>query len=322
MAKRLLEKYHLEPPINVKKLVRYYANVKFTGIPFDVDGVSLNLKVSGKTPHIIVNTIMPTRRQRFTLAHELGHVIIPWHIGSIIDKIDHGFHLHRPHNNYRLMEMEANRFAAELLMPSAWINSLLQGNFIPIDVHRTIVYQAEVSPVAASIKLIGDLPSGYIFCALGEDGEVQFSGRSPGTIANAPPWESVIDPDNLYPYCEAVYRKPIMKQDFIWWKISRELNIPSQDDPRNWRELLDDILDDMSMVAEDKNNFRQSVNGVVASANSMAKRSDGYSEKSIYSAAIQRFHSNEKYGLLITHNDFPTFLQKRAYEMFQRNQSD
>ncbi len=76
------------------------------------------------------------------------------------------------------------------------------------------------------------------------------------------------------------------------------------------------------MVAEDKNNFRQSVNGVVASANSMAKRSDGYSEKSIYSAAIQRFHSNEKYGLLITHNDFPTFLQKRAYEMFQRNQSD
>jgi Zn-dependent peptidase ImmA (M78 family) len=53
---------------------------------------------------ILINAIMPTDRERFTLAHELGHII-----------------MHRlPTEN---MEEEANRFAGEFLMPSQEIAS-------------------------------------------------------------------------------------------------------------------------------------------------------------------------------------------------------
>ena len=73
LAKRLVERYKLRPPVDVETLARDYAEVEFDNIPFDVDGVCLDLKVSGKKPHIIVNTAATDTRRRFTLAHELGH---------------------------------------------------------------------------------------------------------------------------------------------------------------------------------------------------------------------------------------------------------
>jgi Zn-dependent peptidase ImmA (M78 family) len=50
-------------------------------------------------PVILLNRNRPSCRQRFSLAHELGHVVL------------HAYHSEG-------MEVEANRFAAELLMPA------------------------------------------------------------------------------------------------------------------------------------------------------------------------------------------------------------
>jgi Zn-dependent peptidase ImmA (M78 family)/transcriptional regulator with XRE-family HTH domain len=61
-----------------------------------VDGVSVN--ISGMPPVIFLNSISPADRTRFSLAHELGHVV-----------------MHRQAS--QTMEAEANAFASELLMP-------------------------------------------------------------------------------------------------------------------------------------------------------------------------------------------------------------
>jgi Zn-dependent peptidase ImmA (M78 family) len=72
-----------------------------------IDGLST---ISEKGAHIIyLNSRMPNDRQRFSLAHELGHILMHFDIPS-------------SQNN---VEDEANRFASELLMPkSEIINSI------------------------------------------------------------------------------------------------------------------------------------------------------------------------------------------------------
>ena len=78
------------------------------------------------TVMIGVNSLHHLHRQRFTIAHECGHFVL--HKGKRVH-IDHAFRVNcrgatrvNPRNNLssRAMdpeEIEANRFAAELLMP-------------------------------------------------------------------------------------------------------------------------------------------------------------------------------------------------------------
>ena len=65
----------------------------------DVDVDGLTIRPIGLRPIILLNRNRPACRQRFSLAHELGHVVL------------HSYHSES-------MEVEANRFAAELLMPA------------------------------------------------------------------------------------------------------------------------------------------------------------------------------------------------------------
>lgn len=74
-----------------------------------IDGVSF-ITPEG-TPVILVNNDRPNSRKNFTIAHELGHIIM--HFKSFID------------SEFRDVEDEANRFAAELLMPAKEIKGSL-----------------------------------------------------------------------------------------------------------------------------------------------------------------------------------------------------
>lgn len=66
---------------------------------------------------IFLNTRMPNDRTRFSLAHELGHLIM---------------HLHFVPSNPECIEDEANEFASEFLMPAKEIMSSLKTINLPI----------------------------------------------------------------------------------------------------------------------------------------------------------------------------------------------
>lgn len=67
---------------------------------------------------IYVNTKEPSQRQRFTIAHELGHALLHNETLSRDNyKNDWG--------TYQIKEMEANRFAAELLMPRGAVKAVV-----------------------------------------------------------------------------------------------------------------------------------------------------------------------------------------------------
>lgn len=75
------------------------------------DGVSFITETG--TPVIVINKTFPSDRKRFTLAHELGHIVM-----HILNEA--------PISEYRDREDEANRFAAEFLMPASAISGSLR----------------------------------------------------------------------------------------------------------------------------------------------------------------------------------------------------
>jgi Zn-dependent peptidase ImmA (M78 family) len=76
---------------------------------------------------ILVNDRSNPQRRRFTVGHELGHFLNPWHLS----KTSEGFRCTtgdmraskaKPGDRAAQMEVEANRFAAELLFPKPWFD--------------------------------------------------------------------------------------------------------------------------------------------------------------------------------------------------------
>ena len=96
-----------------------------------VDGISGMLEKTASTFLITINAPDPLTRKRFTLAHELGHYMLHRHLvgdGLDDDKAYRSTNLGKYHNTLigPAEETEANKFAANLLMPRHLINSELK----------------------------------------------------------------------------------------------------------------------------------------------------------------------------------------------------
>lgn len=236
LAKRLITRNKLSPPIDVFRLAERYATVEVFDLPFDIDGVSLNLKVPGKTPHILLNSFFGNpQRLRFTLAHELGHVLIPWHIGTIIDADASEFFDNGVAGDYAdpaVLDAEANRFASELLMPSEWLSTVLDPDNDPEQLISEVSAKADVSYQAAIIKIIQSLPPVFVYAQVGDLGEVLSSARSPGTLVSPPAWGTTIDPESVYTFYSERYQFTLGGREYIWWRFAPEIPEIKADDPR------------------------------------------------------------------------------------------
>jgi Zn-dependent peptidase ImmA (M78 family) len=139
-AERLLGEKNLSGqfPIPLEALAKSigYDTVFFNG----ADPESERLKdVSGAVDHekkrIYINRAEPLVRQRFTLAHEIGHAYLHANDGDVIDfrrDMD---------GEVDAKEVDANRFAADLLMPKlafAKIYFVLYGNVRDIARYFTV----------------------------------------------------------------------------------------------------------------------------------------------------------------------------------------
>lgn len=97
----------------------------------DLSGFLLREKGSNKII-IGVNATHPKTRQRFTISHEIGHLLLHAEESFHIDRSSEGFERRRPvrdkfernkdsSTGSNKIEREANLFAADLLMPTAFI---------------------------------------------------------------------------------------------------------------------------------------------------------------------------------------------------------
>jgi hypothetical protein len=313
LAKRLVAKHGLVPPVDVDSIVRRYAHLHFADFPVEgIDGICVDLKALGKLPRVIVNSRNPPTRQRFTLAHELGHIVIPWHMGTIIDRTEADS---PAANDYWEMEAEANAFAAELLMPSEWIASRVRDSEGLAQVHATVFKQCKTSPMSAAIQLARQLPANTVFAAK-RNGLVEFSGRTSGTLASELSRGSPFD-DGAYAYCEEHSYVCAGEREFHWWRLPSEVRLES-DDPRTWRDILDQIVLEIRVPSKDVAKFKMSINGVIASANSSVKRSGNHTVATVCAASLQRLRDREQFAEFSRHPKFAAFVLKRAQDLVSR----
>ena len=145
------------PPVPVEDLARECgAVIRREMLDSDMSGMVYRLNPSRAV--IGVNTKHSTTRQRFTIAHELGHLLL--HDSEQLhfdDKFVIGFRNTESSLAMDPKEVEANQFAAELLMPISLLRRDLQalGSF-DADSDEVIVNLAstyEVSTAAMAIRI-------------------------------------------------------------------------------------------------------------------------------------------------------------------------
>lgn len=114
-------KTNLESFIELFDIKVYYSNMDGFDNPNTISGYSIVNDLG--QPEIVINANDSKRRQRFTMAHEFGHIIMHWDWlnnknGLNKDNTEILFRSNVYNNNANdLKEFQANEFAAELLLP-------------------------------------------------------------------------------------------------------------------------------------------------------------------------------------------------------------
>ncbi|KJC40124.1 hypothetical protein UB31_27850 [Bradyrhizobium sp. LTSP849] len=128
-ARVLVEKLGVKaPPVPVERLAKALG-VRIEYNPFDDELSGMAFLREGK-PVIGVNANHHPNRQRFTIAHELGHIVLHrsrLDAAVLVDKKSKHF---IPRDQISAegtdpVEVQANAFASELLMPAKWVRQAL-----------------------------------------------------------------------------------------------------------------------------------------------------------------------------------------------------
>ena len=122
-------------PTPVEKIAKSLgAQVRFS--PFDTE-LSGMIYIKEGVPIIGVNSLHHPNRQRFTIAHEIGHLVLHRNMITTAIHVDKNFPAlmrdEKSATGTEQIEIQANKFASELLMPRALVEEALRGTQFDID---------------------------------------------------------------------------------------------------------------------------------------------------------------------------------------------
>jgi Zn-dependent peptidase ImmA (M78 family) len=121
-ARELLVKFGIKTaPIPVEKIAKLLgAVVRFSPLDAELSGM---VYIKDGVPVIGVNALHHPNRQRFTIAHEIGHLVMHRALISENVHVDKQFPILMRDSNSStgldIIERQANQFASELLIPSS-----------------------------------------------------------------------------------------------------------------------------------------------------------------------------------------------------------
>jgi hypothetical protein len=136
---------------------------------------------------IAVRQNMEEPRKRFTIAHEIGHFVLPGHddesrvCGEEEIEAPSDEAIDKANQEDKKLEQAANNFAAELLMPSPVIGRIVTKSGISIDTCEFVSRLFEVSLTAAAARCVEGTPQ-YLQPALvvSKNGMVKYFVKSVG----------------------------------------------------------------------------------------------------------------------------------------------
>lgn len=307
MAARLVRRLKLQPRVDVFKVAKTLADVSEKRFPIEIDGLCLDLKTPGKKPKVWISSRISEVRRRFTLAHEIGHIFIPWHTGSIVDNVDVPDRLK---GRYQTMEAEANRFAAELLMPSDWVREKSKNCDHIAGLFSVLHRVADVSFKAALYRTIDYGPPGYIVAKV-QNGVVIQTRRTRGTISYPPENGALLSLIDM-PTAGVPVTTSYEQTDYVWWKVDNEVR-PGPQPQRAWRQILIEILDDVPQ--EHRKDALTRVNAIVG--NALGKLPIGASTSELYGRvlAVTKNRAADDFwiGNVLRHRLFDDYILARCY---------
>ena len=161
-ARSLLEEHAIETiPVPIERIARS-RGIRVEYAPLD-DELSGLAHIRDDVPIIGVNSLHAPNRQRFTLAHELAHILLHR------DELERAVHVDRGSlrrdalsaEGVDPIEIEANAFAAELLMPARLL--ILELERHPVDLED----DAAVAALAKRFR-VSDAAMRYRLISIGE----------------------------------------------------------------------------------------------------------------------------------------------------------
>ncbi|WP_055684180.1 ImmA/IrrE family metallo-endopeptidase [Jannaschia rubra] len=156
-ATALLDKVGIKAPaISVDRIAKALdATIEYSKLENALSGLVF---LGSDRPIIGINSRHHKNRQRFSIAHEIGHIVLhAAQIGKDVH-VDRGFTVMRRDTRSAqgidVLEIQANRFAAALLMPRAFLEQSLQDDGIDIDDEEAVADLAKTYAVSRSAMQI------------------------------------------------------------------------------------------------------------------------------------------------------------------------
>jgi Zn-dependent peptidase ImmA (M78 family) len=133
-ARRLFEQHRVKSaPVPIERIAKALGvRVQYSPLDGELSGMAY---IKDGVPIVGINALHHPNRQRFTLAHELGHICL--HRPQLENQVhvDKGS-LRRDAitaTGEDALEIEANAFASELLMPDELLQAALEGQTIDLE---------------------------------------------------------------------------------------------------------------------------------------------------------------------------------------------
>lgn len=300
-------------PVPIETIGSKYAEIIKKDIPFDFDG--LTFRDNGKDKIFLNNNVTSTR-MRFTLAHEIGHVIIPWHTGIIADSDPNSC------TEYNEFEIEANQFATELLLPSfiiePLIESFLKNSNSILNLCKKISSEAQVSLLATTFRVFSFIEDESFFVVTDENNIIYYTNRSNNSLSVLP---ALYDYFDISLYSEDYDFESFSYSGSIFYYLRKKESHHNMD-PSNidWRETLTKILTTTDFSIDEQQQYRQIISGIFGAFNSMyGKKIDDYNE--FRDNLKLKFDGRPELTWLKQHELFNELLDRKATSIFINNQS-
>jgi hypothetical protein len=298
IANLLVERLDLTPPVDVQALLEAEADLHRVDWPYgDVDAIVTGFADSDR-PTVFLRATENLLRERFTIAHELGHLTLPWHLPTPNCSVDEGeFETQDP-----TIEQQADLFASTLLVPDRWLAGLM--NKHADDMTRVIqeLNAAEVSTAAALEALRRYLLAGWAFLAYGGRSTVMTRGTHLSTAS--------VTRASLMTEAKATGEASLNGGTVRWFKFTTSTTPPvkSFDDDRTDHAILMDAIIRSGVPSDEHLRISQSANGKVGGT---LRDAAGRPAGETYEAMIHKL-ADWEYAALLANDDFRLWVGQKA----------
>lgn len=269
LASRVIEQENLRIPIPVEELAGSVAEIEECAWPYDCDAIVVGL-LDSESPTIFLKQGINRRRRRFTLAHELGHIEISWHVGELACHLSEtaSFDVEPlraardpddilARSRIREQEAEATRFASYLLMPEAILRPIVATGDM-----RHVFEQAnlfDVSVQAFILRLRAMLQPGFIFTHHDSGGR-----RIYATSGTVWPSGSGTDFDALQvkEHSTAHGVGHISGRTVHWFQLAKFEKLEDTHETRSSTQILRDLLTEFISDPLEQQSIFASINGI------------------------------------------------------------